>query len=404
MPDSESIARCETSAALENVRRMVAQCHASCERILEPAGTQAIRSVGVIGAGIMGTAIAIEHAAHSIPVILVDKNAAALASAARSAASEFAARHLSARQPIVYTLDESDLLGCDLVLESIVEKSSAKQSLYAQIKPQLSRAILATNTSTIPIGRLAAGLADPGRFCGLHFCHPVRLRPLVEVIAGPATSQETVAAMVAHVLALGKLPLLVGDGPGFVVNRLLLTYVNEALAMVRHGAEIQRVDGAMVAFGMPLGPLELLDEIGLDTALQSGAVLAEIFQERSAGTELLLRLVKGEQLGMKSGSGFYRYPGKTPNPLVGEIVDKLRVPGAQGEKDLANSRVRVEELLRPMLTEAARVLLENKVASAWQIDLAMIFGLGFPLWRGGLLWWAQKHGLANFPRSLWGES
>ena len=145
------------------------------------------------------------------------------------------------------------------------------------------------------------GLAAPGRFCGLHFCHPVCARPLVEAIAGPATEANTLAAAVAHASSLGKLPLVVADGPGFVVNRLLLTYLNAALAMVSSGVSIQKIDAAMVEFGMPMGPLELLDEIGLDTALHSGIVLAEIFRERSQGSELLLRLVKAKQLGMKSG-------------------------------------------------------------------------------------------------------
>ena len=224
----------------------------------------------------------------------------------------------------------------------------------AHIKPRLAdRAILATNTSTIPIARLAAGLAAPGRFCGLHFCHPVRLRPLVEVIPGPATSPETVAAVVAHASSLGKLPLVVADGPGFVVNRLLLTYLNEALAMVIAGVPIQQIDAAMVEFGMPLGPLELLDEIGLDTALQSGIVLAEVFGERSGGSELLVRLVKAGQYGMKAGAGFYSYPGKYQTPLLDELSAELRAPEAPDGEELANPAAIAERLLLPMIAEAA---------------------------------------------------
>jgi 3-hydroxyacyl-CoA dehydrogenase len=277
------------------------------------------------------------------------------------------------------------------VLESIVEKRPAKQAVYAQIKPRLAdRAILATNTSSIPVSRLAAGLADPSRFCGLHFCHPVRLRPLVEVIPGSKTSPETVAAVVAHVSSLGKLPLVVADGPGFVVNRLLLTYLDAALELVTSGVMIQEIDAAMVEFGMPLGPLELLDEIGLDTALQSGIVLAEVFGERSCGSELLVRLVKAEQYGMKAEAGFYSYPGKTLNPPCGEIVRELRASGTVPGEELADPAAIARRLLLPMIAEAGRMLAEKKVISPWQIDLAMIFGLGFPLWRGGLLWWARR--------------
>jgi 3-hydroxyacyl-CoA dehydrogenase len=368
---------------------MVAQCRDSCREITGATEARPIRSVGIVGAGIMGAAIAIEHAARSIPVVLMDQRPEALRGAAALAAR--AGVQSTARQPIVYTLDEADLGGCDLVLESIVEKRQAKQALYAHICPRLARhAILTTNTSTIPIARLAAGLSDPGRFCGLHFCHPVSARPLVEVIPGPATNAETLAAVFSHAMCLGKLPLVVADGPGFVVNRLLLTYLNEALAMVARGIPAQQIDMAMTGFGMPLGPFELLDEIGLDTALQSGVVMGELFKERSPGIELLVRLVKAEQYGMKTGAGIYRYPGKEPNPKCNATIAELQTAPPLSGCNMPTHAVIVERLLNPMVVEAARVLQERKVAAAWQIDLAMIFGLGFPLWRGGLLWWAGK--------------
>ena len=377
------------SVALENVRRMVAECRESCQRITDTIAVRPIRSVAVIGAGVMGAAIAIEHAAHSIPVVLMDKDPEALRRAAVTVKVELATAQpfggrVSASQPIAYALDYAALGGCDLVLESIVEKRPAKQALYAQIAPHLAKhAILATNTSTIPIARLAAGLAAPSRFCGLHFCHPVRLRPLVEVIPGPETSPETVTAILSHASSLGKLPLVVADGPGFLVNRLLLTYLNEALAMVASGITPQQIDAAMVQFGMPLGPLELLDEIGLDTVVQSGIVLAEIFDERPRGSELLVRLVKAHQCGLKVGQGFYSYPHKTTNPSVGKILAELNFSRAPIESG-ASPAVIANRLLQPMIAEAARML-ERKIVSTWQIDLAMIFGLGFPLWRGGLL-------------------
>jgi 3-hydroxyacyl-CoA dehydrogenase len=215
---------------------------------------------------------------------------------------------------------------------------------------------------------------------------------LVEVIPGRATSPETVAAVVAHASSLGKLALVVADGPGFVVNRLLLTYLNEALALVTAGVPIQQIDAAMIEFGMPLGPLELLDEIGLDTALQSGVVLAEIFGQRSRGSELLVRLVKAEQYGRKAGMGFYRYPEKSPNPSLEGIVGDSRRSSMPEDKVPANRAAIAERLLLPMIDEA-RVLAVKQLALPWQIDLAMVFGIGFPLWRGGLLWWADQSGL-----------
>ena len=249
-------------------------------------------------------------------------------------------------------------------------------------------AILATNTSTIPIARLAAGQADRADSADCISATPSGLRPLVEVIPGPATSPETVAAVVAHARSLGKLPLIVADRPGFVVNRLLQAYLNEALALVTAGLMIQHIDAAMVEFGMPLGPLELLDEIGLDTALQSGVVLAETLGERSQGSELLLRLVKAGQYGRKAGAGFYAYPGKKPNPSYEVITMNLRGADILLGAESASRAAIAERLLVAMTAEAGRVLQEEQV-STWQVDLAVIFGLGFPLWRGGLLWWAD---------------
>ena len=396
----------EVSAALENVGRMVARCREHCWQIMGTSVPPPIRSVGVVGAGIMGAAIAVELALRSIPVVLVDTSADALRQAAAMAGSELAAGSwrnapIPAAQRIVYSLDAADLAGYDLVLESISEKRPAKQDLYAKIRPHLSgHTILATNTSTIPIARLAMGVAEPNRFCGLHFCHPVRLRPLVEVIPGPATSKETSATVVAHVLSLGKLPLVVEDGPGFVVNRLLMTYLNAALEMALAGVSIQQIDRAMAEFGMPLGPLQLLDEIGLDTALHSGIVLGEIFGGRSGGSELLLRLVKSGQLGVKSWAGFYQYPERTPNPSCGYIVHALQCSDTFDEKTPSNGVQIAERLLLPMVAEAARMLRENKVAAGWQIDLAMIFGIGFPIWRGGPLWWASQ---SEKRKTYWAE-
>jgi 3-hydroxyacyl-CoA dehydrogenase len=168
-----------------------------------------------------------------------------------------------------------------------------------------------------------------------------------------------------------------------------MTYLNEALGMVISGVPMQQIDAAMVEFGMPLGPLQLLDEIGLDTALQSGVVLAEIFGERSGGSELLVRLVKAQQLGMKVGAGFYNYPTRTPNPSCGKIIGALRTPEKSSMRARANHAMIAEQLFLPMIAEAARMLGEKKNIAAWQIDLAMIFGIGFPLWRGGPLWWAE---------------
>jgi 3-hydroxyacyl-CoA dehydrogenase len=363
----------KVSAAVEHVRGIVALSRETAEDIARSAAAAPIRSVGIVGAGIMGAAIAREHAARGIPVVLVDTNAESLGCAAKLMTNNSTL--------VRCTSSLSDLECCDLVLESIAEKRAAKQSLYQQLTPHLAKnSVIATNTSTIPIARLASGLAAPDRFGGMHFCHPVRLRPLVEIIPGAATDTGTIASIVTHTLSLGLLPLVVADGPGFVVNRLLMDYLNAALDLISTGLSPRDIDAAMLEFGMPMGPLRQLDEIGLDTALQSGIVLSEVSEHRSKGTELLVALVKSKQLGKKAGAGIYCYPSRTTNHALEAFT-------ASSQNRLDPTAIGLR-LLTAMVREAHRLIDEGK-ASAWQIDLATIFGLGFPCWRGGLLWWSE---------------
>jgi 3-hydroxyacyl-CoA dehydrogenase len=373
------------SAALEHVRQIVALCRTTSGDVARADGAPPIRSVGIVGAGIMGTAIAREHAAHGIPAVLLDADAESLRRAARSLKRTYATL-------TQYTQSNSDLDGCDLVIESITEKRPAKQALYEQLSLWLAKGgILATNTSTIPIARLASGLAVPERFCGMHFCHPVRLRPLVEIIAGAKTAAETVATLSAHSLSLDWLPLLVADGPGFVVNRLLMAYVSAALELLVSGVSPHDIDAAMLGFGMPMGPLRQLDEIGLDTALHSGMVLSEVSEHRSQGTLLLVALVKAKQLGMKAGAGIYRYPDSSVNPALEGFIERSRSTGEAEQSPTTLDQI-VKRLLAPMVSEAAR-LIDEGGASNWQIDVATIFGLGFPCWRGGLLYWEKQNSM-----------
>ena len=372
----------EASAALEHVQQIVARCREEGEEVAGAGVALPIRSVGIIGAGIMGAAIAREHAARGIPVVLLDTNAEPLRRAAKSASK--------IEQALIrFTLSHADLSACDLVLESIAENRLTKNALYQQLAPQLAKSgVLVSNTSTIPIARLASGLAAPARFGGMHFCHPVRLRPLVEIIPGSATGADTVATMTAHILSLGRLPLLVADGPGFVVNRLLMAYLNAALELLVTGVAPHDIDAAMFEFGMPMGPLRQLDEIGLDTALQSGMVLSEVAEHRSRGTELLVALVKSKQLGKKSGAGVYCYPSRATNPTIEAFIGDRENRSEACTGQLFTEQIKMQ-LLNSMATEAHRLIHEGK-ATAWQIDIATIFGLGVPCWRGGLHWWSEK--------------
>jgi len=373
------------------------------------ADSSQIHSVGIVGAGIMGSAIAAAHVRRNRPVVISDADRTALDAAPERIAAELAdeapaaeVQRLVAR--LVQPTTDPALLGhCDLVIESIVETLPAKQKLFAALQPHLGNGTtLASNTSTIPIQRLAAVLTDRSRFCGFHFFHPVRGRPLVEIIRGPQTSDRTIASAVAHGKAIDKLPIVVGDGPGFLVNRLLMPYLCEALDLLLEGAGVEAVEQAATAFGMAKGPLRLLDEIGLDTTLQGGWVLSAAFPDRIAASPLLVAMIKAGRLGQKSGAGFFSYDGEPSqhgavrhDPAVERIIASWARPPRRHTPRSITVR-----LLLPMVLEATRILQESKVRDPRDIDLGVLFGLGFPASRGGLLWWADTLGAKRIVEML----
>lgn len=388
-----------THPALENVRRLVEWNRRGCAAGRRDA-SRPIQSVGILGAGVMGISIAAAHVRYGLPVIIsdIDRNAIDRAPSAveeelRQGGMECPAQNL--RKLVRTSTDPESVVACDLIVEAIVENVSAKQELYARLREGLSdRTVVATNTSTIPLGQMAKYLPDPSRFCGLHFCHPVRERPLVEIVRGDLTSDGTLAAVVEHACRLERLPLVVRDGPGFVVNRLLFPYLGEALELLRAGVSAAAVEQAATDFGMARGPLRLMDEIGLDTTLHAGWVLAAAFPERIVASPLLVSLLKAGRRGQKTGAGFYRYAG--PH---GKALDD--VPDPEAEKWLAPWRVSAPKapiaslphrLLLPMLLEATHLLADRTVEDPRDIDLAVLFGLGFPARQGGLLWWADSLG------------
>jgi len=406
--------------ALQNVRQLLERNRSQSSVSGYAGETGTIASVGIVGAGLMGVSIAAAHLRHGLPVVVFDHDPAAMASAPRRVAEQLSAydpRQSPApenRQPPLTIADSLQAVAaCDLVVESIIESFSAKSALLEQIEPVLSEdAILVSNTSTIPIGRLGAVLRRPERFCGFHFCHPVPQRSLVELVRGPKTSDHTVARLFAHAKRIGRTAIVVRDGPGFVVNRLLFPLVTEALELLLEGVSIQSIEEATAEFGWSKGPLRLLDEIGLDIALQGGMVLSESFPERIAASPLMVAMVKQGLLGRKSGAGFFLYGGpqqtaaddalRQPNPAAQAIIDRVASQwGRAAEKHTAQTILM--RLLLPMVLEASRIIAENKVQDPRDIDLAAIFGLGFPEVRGGLLWWADTYGptrLLNMLRGL----
>jgi 3-hydroxyacyl-CoA dehydrogenase/enoyl-CoA hydratase/carnithine racemase len=367
----------------------------------------------IVGAGIMGAGIAAAHLRAGFGVTLVDTNSEALARSVPTILDEAAWDRATKRTDparavaLVARLSAGTRLAAvatsDLVIESVTERPDVKRQVLADIERTVGPAtVIATNTSTNPIARLAEGLADPSRFCGLHFFNPVRRMTLVEVVRGPATSDATVAAAVAHAKALGKCPIVVRDSPGFLVNRVLMPYLHEAVELVRAGVAAERIDRLARSFGMPLGPIELYDMVGLDTAFYAGLVLSASFGDRIEASPVIPALVKAGLLGRKSGTGFYRYGGSGDKPHVAgldptaaEIVTRYALPDRE-ESD----RTILDRLLLPMLLEALRALDEGLVRDARDVDLAVIHALGFPAFRGGLLAWADGLGAAEVLRRL----
>ncbi|MEX0612809.1 MAG: 3-hydroxyacyl-CoA dehydrogenase NAD-binding domain-containing protein, partial [Pirellulales bacterium] len=381
-------------------------------RQIEP---QKITSAGVVGAGVMGQGIAAANVKRGIPVALMDANQEALARGIKGVLNEVS-YNKQLKGPDVQravelaplgngTLSDIELCHSDIIIEAIIEDPDAKQHLFARLEPLMrEEAILTSNTSTIPITQLAEGLERPDRFCGLHFFNPVRQMPLVEVIRGRKTSDATIATAVAYAKALGKSPIVMNDGPGFLVNRLLLPYMNEAALLLCEGADLHAIERAAKSFGMPMGPFTLYDVVGLDVAVHAGRTMAEAFPERVVPATLVQALVQRGRLGQKAGKGFFDYApakgGKPPRGSDSDEVAKLIEQCQSGAKPKSSSEELTDRLFLPMLVEATRVLEDGLVPDVRDVDLALILGIGFPPFRGGLFFWADQVGPAKILEKL----
>jgi 3-hydroxyacyl-CoA dehydrogenase/enoyl-CoA hydratase/3-hydroxybutyryl-CoA epimerase/3-hydroxyacyl-CoA dehydrogenase/enoyl-CoA hydratase/3-hydroxybutyryl-CoA epimerase/enoyl-CoA isomerase len=364
-----------------------------------------LESVGVVGAGLMGTAIVAAHVRHGVSVVVHDVNPTILATVPERVTAElrtagWSCSHETVCRQVRITSNLAEVASCPLVLEAIIETLPAKQRFFSELARLLSKeTIIASNTSTIPLRRMAGSLGDTTRFCGIHFCHPVQERPLVEIIRGEQTDEATITTAAAHILGIEKIPIVVKDGPGFTVNRLLSPCLGEALAMLREGVPAEWIEQAAEDFGMAFGPLRFIDEIGLDTAIQAAWVLAADFPERVVSSPLLVALVKAGRLGKKTGVGFFSHhePAEENQPRrLDDESAKLLARWIES-CDCPSKETVTYRLLLPMLLEATRILQEGNVRDARAIDLAMLFGLGFPDAKGGLLWWADELGI---PRIL----
>jgi 3-hydroxyacyl-CoA dehydrogenase/enoyl-CoA hydratase/3-hydroxybutyryl-CoA epimerase/3-hydroxyacyl-CoA dehydrogenase/enoyl-CoA hydratase/3-hydroxybutyryl-CoA epimerase/enoyl-CoA isomerase len=361
-----------------------------------------VGQVGVVGAGIMGAGIAGAQVRRGVPALLIDAAPAALEKGVAAVAKGLQGRVEIGRMTIPEataalarlssSLTVNALADRDVVIEAIVENEPAKVKLYGEIQKLLPPgAILASNTSTISITRMAKSVAAPERFAGMHFFNPVDRMQLVEVIRGDKTDDATVVTLVALAKRTGKTPIVVRDCPGFLVNRILFPYLNESLVLLEEGASPRALDKAATAFGMPMGPITLNDLVGLDTSLYAGRVINAAFADRTPTTHILDDLVAAGRLGQKSGAGFHAYakPGRgADDPALAGFLDKHR----KGTREIGMEEI-TDRLFLPMLTEASRVLSEGIVREPGDVDMGLILGIGFPAFRGGILRWADTVGL-----------
>jgi 3-hydroxyacyl-CoA dehydrogenase/enoyl-CoA hydratase/3-hydroxybutyryl-CoA epimerase len=363
--------------------------------------TRPVTRIGVLGAGVMGGGIAQLAADKGLSARMKDIQPAALAHGYAAAAAvwrealqrgRLSTREMARKMDLLSgTLDYSGFSRCEVTIEAVVEKLAVKRAVLKEWEEAVPRsAIFASNTSTLPITEIAVGSIEPGRVAGMHFFNPVHRMPLVEVIRGERTSDETVATIFALAKTLGKTPVVVRDAPGFLVNRILAPYLSEAVRLVLEGCRIEDVDAAMTQFGMPVGPLALLDDVGLDVAAKAGEVLEAAFPERMkmGGEEAL---AAAGRLGRKNGKGFYEYENGKRGAPAKEAYEALRV---ERRKESPIPRGVIEaRLVLPMVNEAAFCLEDRIVTDPAKLDLAMIFGTGFPPFRGGLLRYADSLGL-----------
>lgn len=377
----------------------------------EKKASKKVAQAAVLGAGIMGGGIAYQSALKGVPIAMKDIAQAGL-DLGLAEANKLLARQVEKGRikpsvmgdtlnRIVPTLTYEPLKLADIVVEAVVENPKVKQAVLAEVeKHVMDDAIVASNTSTISITLLARSLQRPQNFLGMHFFNPVYAMPLVEVIRGEQTSDEAVARTVAYANTMGKKAIVVNDCPGFLVNRVLFPYFAGFVQLVKEGADFQQIDSVMEKWGWPMGPAYLCDVVGIDTCVHAANVLADSFPDRmKAGfTTALDVMFEAKRLGQKNDRGFYNYgkdkKGK-PVKTAEEEAYALLAPQVAERKVFTEDEI-IARMMVPMCTEMARCLDEKIVASAVEADMALIYGLGFPVFRGGVCRWMDTIGLDVF--------
>ncbi len=366
---------------------------------------QLIQKAAVLGAGVMGGGIAQLLSAQDMWVRLKDINYPALQKGLQSAAKIYKEAVKKSRLTkaeasrkmahISCTLDYSGFKNTDMVIEAVVEDMTLKRKIFKELSEVTNpKTILASNTSALSVSEMARQTKDPSKVIGIHFFNPVYRMPLVEIITTPMTSPETTVTTLEFVKRLGKTPIVVKDSCGFLVNRILLGYVNEAGRILEESGQPELIDKLMTSFGMPMGPFLLSDEVGLDVGIKVLHILAQGLGERFQPTQLFEKIYEQKLFGKKSGEGFYLHAKeeKQVNPKVLKMFTKI-------SKDFKPQEY-LKRMLYLMINEAALCLEERIVDGPAAVDVGMIFGTGFPAFRGGLLKYADSIGMASIVDDL----
>lgn len=375
-----------------------------------PKGTGTVPTLdrgAALGAGTMGGGIAWLMAEAGMHPIMKDLSVDALNLGLKQSSQNFAgalkrkkitADEFERRQrSITAQLDYSGFRKVDLLVEAVVENMDIKKKVFSEVEKEVSRnCLLTSNTSSLSVQEMSKALEFPDRFAGLHFFNPVHLMPLVEIIVHDKVAPETVEALYKWVLRVKKTPVIVKDGPGFLVNRILMPYLNEAGFLLEEGVSIKDLDQAALNFGMPMGPCRLLDEVGLDVGVKVAKVMHDGLGERAKSSKMSSKMTEKGYLGKKTNKGFYLYDEKGKHTEINPEVE-LILPDQK--KKMSEAEIQ-KRLFLPMINEAAEILKDGIVARASDVDLGLIFGIGFPPFRGGLLRYADGEGLEKILAAL----
>ena len=341
-------------------------------------------TVGIVGAGVMGRSIGLRAAQSRLDVRLYDSD-----SATSQAAIDWITAQLRADLPRPTPASSiRELSDCSTVIEAVVENRAVKRRVLANLSEIACHALMATNTSSLSIGELAARVEQPERFCGMHFCHPIAECPLVEIVAGPATTDGALDRAESLVRSMRLQPLRTRDVPGFAVNRLLFPYLEAAIALVRSGLEVDRIDHAAVDFGMRLGPLAQMDEIGIDVILRAAAAFHRGNPVVPPHSHLLLAMFQAGRLGQKTGRGFYTYSadgGRRVDSAAMEIANEHRL-----ETIAATDSELQLRLFVPLFASACELIENRVVAEPSGVRSALIAGLGCTGQAADLAGWARN--------------